>query len=67
MSAPVSHGDNRFNLIRLAAAVAVLLSHGEFLYRLTLPVPFPGHTLGSLAVYCFFFRQRLPGLPKLGA
>ncbi|AVS75865.1 Peptidoglycan/LPS O-acetylase OafA/YrhL, contains acyltransferase and SGNH-hydrolase domains [Paracidovorax cattleyae] len=55
MSAPVSHGDNRFNLIRLAAAVAVLLSHGEFLYRLTLPVPFPGHTLGSLAVYCFFF------------
>ncbi|WP_053844338.1 acyltransferase family protein [Paracidovorax avenae] len=55
MSAPVSHGDNRFNLLRLAAAVAVLLSHGEFLYRLTLPVPFPGHTLGSLAVYCFFF------------
>ncbi|ABM34906.1 acyltransferase [Paracidovorax citrulli] len=55
VSVPVSHGDNRFNLLRLAAAVAVLLSHGEFLYRLTLPVPFPGHSLGSLAVYCFFF------------
>lgn len=53
--APTSHGGNHFNLLRLMAAVAVLLSHGEYFYRLTLPVPFAGHTLGSLAVYCFFF------------
>lgn len=55
MIAPTAHGANHFNLLRLAAAIAVLLSHGEFLYRLAMPVPFPGHTLGSLAVYCFFF------------
>lgn len=54
-SAPTAHGDNHFNLLRLMAAVAVLLSHGEFLYRLTMTVQFPNHTLGSLAVYCFFF------------
>lgn len=53
--APTAHGDNHFNVLRLAAAVAVLLSHGEFLYRLTMKVQLPGHTLGSLAVYCFFF------------
>jgi len=53
--APTAHGANHFNLLRLAAAIAVLLSHGEFLYRLTIAVPFSGHTVGSLAVYCFFF------------
>ncbi|GKT23824.1 acyltransferase [Acidovorax sp. SUPP3334] len=53
--APTAQGANRFNLLRLAAAVAVLLSHGEFLYRLTMAVPFAGHSVGSLAVYCFFF------------
>ncbi|GKS92148.1 acyltransferase [Acidovorax sp. SUPP2539] len=53
--APTAHGANHFNLLRLAAAIAVLLSHGEFLYRLSMPVPFAGHSLGSLAVYCFFF------------
>ena len=46
---------NRFDLLRLAAALAVLLAHGDFLYRLHLPVPFVGHSLGSLAVYVFFF------------
>ena len=46
---------NRFDLLRLAAALSVFLAHGEYLYRLTLPVPFPGHSLGSLAVYVFFF------------
>lgn len=46
---------NRFDLLRLAAALAVFAAHGEFLYRLKLPVPFPGHSLGSLAVYVFFF------------
>lgn len=46
---------NRFDLLRLAAALAVLFAHGDFLYRLHLPVPFPGHSLGSLAVYVFFF------------
>lgn len=50
--------DNNFNLIRLVAAVAVLVSHAapltqgrgtpEPLARLT------GHTLGTLAVYVFF-------------
>ena len=46
---------NRFDLLRLAAALAVLFAHGDFLYRLHLPVPFVGHSLGSLAVYVFFF------------
>ncbi len=46
---------NRFDILRLAAALAVFLAHGEYLYRLELPVPFPGHSLGSLAVYVFFF------------
>lgn len=46
---------NRFDMLRLAAALAVFFAHGEFLYRLQLPVPFPGHSLGSLAVYVFFF------------
>lgn len=46
---------NRFDALRLAAALAVLAAHGDFLYRLHLPVPFPGHSLGSLAVYVFFF------------
>ena len=46
---------NRFDALRLAAALAVLVAHGSFLYRLYLPVPFPGHSLGSLAVYVFFF------------
>ncbi len=46
---------NNFNLLRLLAAVAVLFSHGDFLYRLHLPVPFAGHSLGAVAVYVFFF------------
>lgn len=46
---------NRFDLLRLMAALAVFAAHGDFLYRLHLPVPFPGHSLGSLAVYVFFF------------
>ncbi|MFN3438482.1 MAG: acyltransferase family protein [Acidovorax sp.] len=46
---------NRFNLLRLMAALAVFAAHGDFLYRLHLPVPLPGHSLGSLAVYVFFF------------
>ena len=46
---------NNFNLLRLLAAVAVLFSHGEFLYRTQMPVPFAGHSLGSVAVYVFFF------------
>lgn len=37
------------------AALGVFLSHGMFLYALQLPVPFPGHSLGSLSVYVFFF------------
>ena len=54
-SAATEHNANRFHLLRLLAAVAVLLSHGEFLYHLSLTVPFTGHSIGSLAVYCFFF------------
>ncbi|CAN7224930.1 acyltransferase [Acidovorax sp. Leaf78] len=46
---------NRFDLLRLMAALAVFVAHGDFLYRLHLPVPFPGHSLGSVAVYVFFF------------
>ena len=46
---------NRFDAVRLAAALAVMVAHGDFLYRLHLPVPFQGHSLGSLAVYVFFF------------
>ena len=46
---------NNFNLLRLLAAVAVLFSHGQFLYRTQMPVPFVGHSLGSVAVYVFFF------------
>ena len=51
----MSNRNNRFNLLRLMAALAVFVAHGDFLYRLHLPVPFPGHSLGSLAVYVFFF------------
>lgn len=50
-----SSRNNRFNLLRLVAALAVFVAHGVFLYRLHLPVPFVGHSLGSLAVYVFFF------------
>ena len=50
-----THQHNRFNLLRLAAALAVFVAHGIFLYRLYAPVPFAGHSLGSLAVYVFFF------------
>ncbi|WP_298214171.1 acyltransferase [Acidovorax sp.] len=50
-----SHQNNHFNLLRLAAALAVFVAHGDFLYRLHLPVPFAGHSLGSVAVYIFFF------------
>ena len=46
---------NRFDLLRLLAALAVWAGHGTFLYALYLPVPFPGYSLGSLAVYVFFF------------
>ena len=46
---------NRFDLLRLMAALAVMVAHGDFLYRLHLPVLFPGHSLGSVAVYVFFF------------
>ena len=46
---------NRFDALRLAAALGVFVSHGLFLYQLWLPVPFPGHSLGSLSVYVFFF------------
>ena len=46
---------NRFDALRLAAALAVFASHGVFLYALRLPVPFAGHSLGSLSVYVFFF------------
>lgn len=46
---------NHFDLLRLVAALGVFAAHGDFLYRLQLPVPFPGHSLGSLAVYVFFF------------
>ena len=52
---PSSQHHNRFNLLRLAAALAVFVAHGLFLYRLYAPVPFAGHSLGSLAVYVFFF------------
>ena len=51
-----SSRNNRFNLLRLVAALAVFVAHGVFLYRLHLPVPFVGHSLGSLAVYVFFNR-----------
>ncbi len=51
----MSNRNNHFNLLRLVAALAVFVAHGDFLYRLHLPVPFPGHSLGSLAVYVFFF------------
>ncbi len=46
---------NRFDVLRLGAALAVFTAHGSFLYCLYLPVPFVGHSLGSLAVYVFFF------------
>ena len=46
---------NRFDALRLAAALGVFASHGVFLYALRLPVPFAGHSLGSLSVYVFFF------------
>ena len=44
---------NRFDALRLAAALGVFASHGVFLYALRLPVA--GHSLGSLSVYVFFF------------
>jgi len=46
---------NRFDLLRLAAALAVFAGHGAILYHLHFIVPLPGHSLGSLAVYVFFF------------
>lgn len=46
---------NRFDALRLVAALGVFVSHGVFLYALWMPVPFPGHSLGSLSVYVFFF------------
>ncbi|RYH53815.1 MAG: hypothetical protein EON54_13405 [Alcaligenaceae bacterium] len=46
---------NRFDALRLLAAAAVFWAHADFLYRLHLPVPFAGHSLGSLAVYVSFF------------
>lgn len=46
---------NRFDVMRLAAALAVFAAHGDFLYRLHLPVPFLEHSLGALAVSVFFF------------
>ena len=46
---------NRFDALRLTASLGVFVSHGVFLYQLQLPVPFPGHSLGSLSVYVFFF------------
>jgi len=46
---------NRFDLLRLAAALAVFAGHGTILYHLYFIAPFPGHSLGSLAVYVFFF------------
>jgi peptidoglycan/LPS O-acetylase OafA/YrhL len=48
---------NRFDMLRLTAALAVFVAHGEFLYRLRLPEPFAGHSLGSIAVYVFFFMS----------
>lgn len=52
---PPTDRANRFDLLRLLAAWSVFAAHGDFLYRLHLPVPFPGHSLGSVAVYVFFF------------
>lgn len=46
---------NRFDGLRFWAAIGVFVSHGLFLYRFPMPVPFPGHSLGSLSVYVFFF------------
>lgn len=37
------------------AALGVFFAHGFFLYQLFMPAPFPGHSLGSLSVYVFFF------------
>lgn len=51
----LEHRNNRFDALRLVAACAVFWAHADFLYRLHLPVPFAGHSLGSLAVYVFFF------------
>lgn len=53
----IAERGNRFDMLRLVAALAVFVAHGEFLYRLRLPEPFPGHSLGSLAVYVFFFMS----------
>ena len=55
-----SSRNNRFNLLRLVAALAVFVAHGGFLYRLHLPVP----VVGGL---CFLFYQRLCDMPELGA
>ncbi|MBF5007157.1 acyltransferase family protein [Diaphorobacter caeni] len=53
MSSSADHRNN-FNLLRLLAAVAVLFSHGAYLYHLQMPIPFMGHSLGSAAVCVFF-------------
>jgi len=53
----VEERGNRFDMLRLTAALAVFVAHGEFLYRLRLAEPFAGHSLGSLAVYVFFFMS----------
>lgn len=46
---------NRFDLLRLCAALAVFVMHARYLYRLQTTEPFRGHSLGSLGVYVFFF------------
>lgn len=45
---------NAFDFIRIAAASAVLYSHSYALYGIDEPKPFPGETLGSVAVAVFF-------------
>ncbi len=47
--------NNRFDTVRLAAALAVFAAHGVVLYQLTVLEPFRGHGLGALAVGVFFF------------
>ena len=47
--------NNRFDTVRLAAALAVFGAHGVVLYQLTVLEPFRGHSLGALAVGVFFF------------
>lgn len=51
--------------MRCASGCAGACCPRDFLYRLHLVVPFPGHSLGSLAVYMSFLHQRVFGNPKL--